>query len=393
MVVLQAGLLLLVLVATLYHLLAWALTHHFAVSEGLSGRPPSEPGGSGVLASARARLWPPVSQIKPIHSLDGDLRDGLISFLGQDYPGPVEVLLASRDASAGLQGLSLELSRAFPHLPLHLVVGRRPGANQKIASCAMALEQTGHDLVVLSDADMRVPPGYLRRVVQPFADPEVGLVTCLYIVKRVDGLGAALEGLADADFGASVLVARRVEGLSFALGATMAVRRRALADAGGLEALQDYLADDYQLGHRVAAAGWKLALAGVVVEDLVGRPRFRDFFSHQLRWMRTYRICRPGGHVAFLVTQGLPWSLGFLACTGGSPVGWWVLGGWLAVRMLTACSTRRMLAGTPAALWGLLTPLKDLLYVVLWLLSLGGSTVRWGGRLFRVLGDGRMQPL
>jgi len=109
--------------------------------------------------------------------------------------------------------------------------------------------------------------------------------------------------------------------------------------------------------------------------------------------MRTYRICRPAGHAAFLVTQGLPWSLGFLLSTGLSPLGWGVLGGWLGLRMLTACSVWRSLSGTPAAIWGVTAPLKDVLYLVLWVSSLVGTTVRWGGRTFRVLRDGRMRPL
>ncbi len=393
MALLQAVLLLLLLASLLYHLLAWALTHQFVASEGVRERPGPGPAGSGALAAVRARLWPAVSMIKPIHRVNSDLRDGLVSFLGQDYPGPVEILLTSSEASDELQDLARELTGAFPSRRVRLLVGQRPGSNRKIAACIVALEQARHDLVVLSDADMRVPPDYLRRVVQPFADPRVGLVTCLYAARSTSGLGAALEGLSDADFSASVLVARRVEGLSFALGATMAFRRQALAEAGGLEAVRDYLADDYHLGHRVQGAGWKLALAGVVVEDLVGSPGLGDFFSHQLRWMRTYRLCRPGGHVAFLVTQGLPWSLGYLACVGGAPVGWWVLGGWLTIRALTARSTWRLLAGTPAANWGLVTPLKDLLYLGLWFLSLGGSTVRWGQQLFRVGRDGRMEPL
>jgi len=392
-VLLQAALLVLLAVSLLYHVLAWVLTHQFVASEGVHEVPGPGPAGAGALARVRGRLWPAVSMIKPVHRVSADLREGLVSFLEQDYPGQVEVLLTTSEASGGLRALSRELACAFPRLPSRLVEGQRPGSNRKIAACLVAMDQARHDLVVLSDADMRVRPDYLRRVVQPFADPRVGLVTCLYAARKVSGLGAALEGLADTDFSASVLVARRVEGLSFAMGATMAFRRQALAEAGGLEAVQDYLADDYQLGHRVKGAGWRLALAGVVAEDLGGRPGLGDFFSHQLRWMRTYRLCRPGGHVAFLVTQGLLWSLGYLVSTGGAPAGWWALGTWLVVRALTSCSTWRMLAGTPAENWGLVTPLKDLFYLVLWLLSLGGSTVRWGEQLLRVGRDGRMEPL
>ena len=393
MLLLQAALAGLVLAACLYHLLAWALTRHFVRAEASRDRLGAEPSGSGAWQAARRRLWPSVSQIKPIHRLDGELREALASFLSQDYPGSPEVRLVCRESSPELVSLFEELARAHPRVPLRLVVGGGPGSNRKVASCVLGVEHAEKELLVFSDADMRAPAGYLRRVVQPFADPRVGLVTCLYAAGRVSGLAGALEGLSDADFSASVLVARRVEGLSFALGATMAVRREALDEVGGMSVLQDHLADDYQLGHRVAQAGWKVALAGVVVEDLVGRPRFSDYFWHQVRWMRTYRICRPAGHAAFLVTQGLPWSLGFLLSTGLSPLGWGVLGGWLGLRMLTACSVWRSLSGTPAAIWGVTAPLKDVLYLVLWVSSLVGTTVRWGGRTFRVLRDGRMRPL
>ncbi|MGI5845389.1 MAG: glycosyltransferase [Candidatus Xenobium sp.] len=393
MLLLQAALASLVLAACFYHLLAWALTRHFVRTEAFRDALRAESGGSRVWRVVRRRLWPSVSQIKPLHRLDGEVREALASFLSQDYPGSHEVLLVRRESSQELVSLCEDLARDHPQVPLRLVVGSGPGSNRKVASCVLGVEHAEKELLVFSDADMRAPPGYLRRVIQPFADPRVGLVTCLYAVGRVSGLAAALEGLSDADFSASVLVARRVEGLSFAMGATMAVRREALDEVGGMSALKNHLADDYQLGHRVAQAGWKVVLGGVVLEDLVGRPRFSDYFWHQLRWMRTYRICRPAGHAAFLVTQGLVWSLGFLLSTGLSPLGWGVLGGWLGLRMLTACSVWRSLSATPAAIWGLMAPLKDVLYLGLWVSSLVGNTVRWGGRTFQVFRDGQMRPL
>lgn len=390
---LAGALLVLVLASSAYQALAWLSTWQFAVVEGPGRRAPAEPPGSGALAAARPRIWPGVSHLKPVRGTEAGLEDCLTSFLGQDYPGPMEVVVAARKPDKELRSLIRSLGREWPRVPLRLVDGTGPGANRKIASCVVALGEASHDILILSDADMRVEPDYLRRVVQPFSDDKVGLVTCLYAVKRASGLGAALEGLSVADFGASVLVARRVEGISFALGATMAVRREALDALGGLAPLSDHLADDFQLGNRMALAGWKVALAGTVVEDVLGPTPFGEYFSHQLRWMRTYRICRPGGHLAFLITQGLPWSLGFLAVTGFAPLGWGVFGAWLLVRMTVAYAVWRRLARTPVAGWALLAPLKDLLYLVLWLLSLVGSTVRWGEQVYRVQRDGRMEPV
>lgn len=390
---LAGALLVLVLASVAYQALAWLLTWQFAVVEGPGASVQAETAGSGALAAARPRMWPGVTQIKPVRGSEDDLADCLTSFMGQDYPGPVEVVVAARNPDKDLRQLVKRLGREWPRVPLRLVDGTGPGANRKIASCVVAQAEAAHDILILSDADMRVEPEYLRRVVQPFADDRVGLVTCLYAVKRAPGLGAALEGLSVADFGASVLVARRVEGISFALGATMAARREALQEIGGLEPLRDHLADDFQLGNRMAAKGWKVVFAGTVVEDVLGPTPFAEYFSHQLRWMRTYRICRPGGHLAFMVTQGLPWSLGFLAATGFTPLGWGVLGGWLLLRIAVAYAVWRWLARTPVAGWALLAPLKDLLYLLLWLLSLVGSTVRWGQTVYRVQRDGRMEPV
>lgn len=385
--------LLLVLASSAYLLLAALLTWQFASVERLGAPPPPDPPGSGALEAARPRLWPGVSHLKPVRGTEDQLPECLESFMGQDYPGRVEMVVAARRPGGDLQRLVRGLGRAWPRVPVRLVDGTGPGANRKIASCVQALAEATQGILVLSDADMRVDPDYLRRVVQPFADERVGLVTCLYAVRKAPGLGAALEGLSVADFGASVLVARRVEGISFALGATMAARREALEAIGGLEPLRDHLADDFQLGHRMAQGGWRVALAGTVVEDVLGPTAFSEYFSHQLRWMRTYRICRPGGHLAFLITQGLPWSLGFLAASGFSAAGWAVLSGWLVLRVAVAWAVWRWLARTPVAGWAWIAPLKDLLYLALWIASFGGSRVRWGDRDYRVQPDGRMEPV
>jgi ceramide glucosyltransferase len=328
--------------------------------------------------------WPGLSQIKPVSGREPELEACLASFLDQDYPGPWEVLFCG----SGLPAARRAAAR-FPGVPVRFVDEQGPGTNRKMASAAPAQGLCAHEILVLSDADMRASRDYLRRVAAGFRDPAVGVVTALYVVRRARGPGAALEGLSVADFAASVLVAREVEGLSFALGATMAVRRRTLADIGGLAALRDHLADDYQLGYRARRAGWKVALAGTVLEDVVGQVSLGEYLSHQLRWMRTYRLCRPAGHVQYLVTQGLLWAL-LLWATGGS--GAW-LGLWLALRAATCSASWFMLARSPVAAWALLTPLKDLVYLALWVLSLTGSTVRWGEQVYRVHPDGRMEEV
>lgn len=374
-----------------YQLLAWWAIRRFLGETAWSRRRSTEGVGGGAFERARPRAWPGVSQIKPFRALEPGLRERLDSFLLQDYPGPMELTLATAEelegSGPGVKGL---VGHRFGR-QVALVAEPGRGSNRKIAACLPAVGRARHDLLVFSDSDMRVDSGWLQAVVQPFADPRVGMVTCLYTVREVDGLGAALEGLAVADFASSVLVARQVEGLSFALGATMAIRREVLDRIGGLEAVEDLLADDYQLGHRTVQAGYRVELAPTVVEDVVGRVPLAEFFSHQLRWMRTYRLCRPGGHFAFLLTQGSLWSLALLALEPGAPMTALAVAAWWGVRTAACASSWRGLARAPVAGWALLAPLKDLLWGVLWCLSWAGSRVRWGSTVYRLDGEGRMR--
>lgn len=366
-------------VACLYHLAAWWLLRRFVGEE--AGQP--APDGP----------WPPVLQIKPVRGLDPETANCLRSFVEQDYPGPLETVFVAEDAedpglraacrlAAGRTGVRVE---AWP---------QAAGANRKIACAACAARDSGDRVVVLSDADIRVGPDHLRRVVAPLREAGVGVATCLYAVRRARGMAATLEGLSVADFAASVLVARRMEGMAFALGATVALRPEALRSIGGLEAVRDYLADDYQLGFRAARAGWQVVLAGTVAEDVLGPMGPGDYLAHQLRWMRTYRVCRPVGHAAFLVTQGTLWALLGVVASGGSAAAWGGLVGWLVLRLATARANWELLAPhseAPRRAW--LVLLKDLVYPGLWLLSVGGSRVRWGKAVYRVEADGRMRQV
>ncbi len=317
---------------------------------------------------------PPVTVLKPVYGWSERTAGCIETFRCLTYPHYEMVFTASRPEDPALAALAKE----------KIVAGSDSLAvNRKVAGLEAALPHCQHELIAISDADIKVDPDYLERVVAPFESSRVGLVTSLYRVGRVTDLGAAFEGLCIADFSASVLVARRTEGVSFALGATMAVRRQALEAIGGLAVLGDYLADDYQLGHRVAARGFEVVLAPTVVETDLGRVEPLGALLHQLRWMVTSRVSRPAGHAAFLVTQGLLWS---------ALLGWPYVLFWLGWRWFTTALVWRGLA-TPLGRWWWLLPIKDLVYLGLWLASLVTDRVLWGGRWFRVRRDGKMDPL
>lgn len=357
-------------VAVGYQLAAWLLTERFVRQE--------------LRAPTTTDSPPPgVSQLKPICGVSPQTQPCLQSFLDQDYDGPHEVIFtAEREGDP-----AAELARGLSG-PAQVVEGaRRSASNRKVAGLVEGYPHCRYELVVVSDADMRVRPDYLSRLAGVFTDRSVGMATCLYCVQAATDPGQALEGLSIADFSTSVLVARAVEGISFGLGATMAFRREALDSIGGFEPVLDYLADDYQLGHRIASAGWTVRLAPVVLDAVLPPTSLSSFFYHQLRWMRTYRVSRPGGHLAFIVTQGLPWAL---ALAWLHPAGAWALVGWTALRMVLVWRTWTLLGGQQVRSWLWLTPFKDALYLVLWVSSFVGRRVNWGGRQFLLRSDGTM---
>lgn len=334
------------------------------------------------------------SQIKPVHDLRGaESWKYLRSFAVQDYGGENQVILAAsspevfvNEAGESLEGLGSNVEASC---------GAAEGMNLKIAACIPAVAEAKHELLVFSDADMTAPAELLRSINEKFRDDKVGLVTCLYIVKKMPSLGAVFEGVSVADFCASVLVARLVEGIRFALGAVMALKKETLRRIGGLEAIKDYLADDYQLGFRTSRLGLQVVLAPEIVEDMVGAVSFKEYFLHQLRWMRTYRVSRPGGFFSFFITQGLFWSLAALCCSGFALWAWLALGLWLLLRLSAAVYAWSVLAEDKRmCLYALSAPVKDIFFIVMWFAAFfGQSRVQWGKNAYLVNKDGKLEKL
>ncbi|MBQ7567634.1 glycosyltransferase [bacterium] len=395
MVYLCGLLALMVLVACAYHVLGWLTVWRFQKGCELADADSYDISDSHQsVKDCYASLWPAVTQIKPIHRDDDELHELIKSFACQDYPGPQQIVLAS---SGPLPGLDLSRISLGSEAELAWSQGALPGSNRKIAAVASADadEETkrDYDYVVLSDADMQASPDLLRHLMQPFADDKVGMVTCLYIVRRAKSWGDVWEGINVADFSASVLVARQVEGISFGLGAVMAMRRSVLEEIGGFAAFKDYLADDYQLGNQMFKRGYKVVLADKVVEDVPEGASFLEYFRHQLRWMRTYRVSRPGGYFAYIVTQGMFWALLLLIASQFAWWAWAVLLAWVLMRSWWCTSVWWRLGGERMARYGLLAGFKDVIYVVLWLMSFFSTKVVWGDKRYKVGKDGKMTEI
>src|SRR6202795_1569561 len=232
---------------------------------------------------------PPVSVLKPLKGIDPEIWESFCSHCEQEYP-KFQLIFGVSDAADPAIDVVRKLQAKYPNLPIELIVcDRILGTNIKVSNLAQMLPATRHELLLVNDSDIRVPPDYLRKVIAPLADLSVGLVTCLYrgvaSPTARPTLGSRLEALGiSTDFMPGVLSARFLEkGLHFGLGSTLAFRRRDLESIGGFEALLDYLADDYELGRRIALTGKKVELSAATVATFLPAYTLRQFFRHQLR--------------------------------------------------------------------------------------------------------------
>jgi ceramide glucosyltransferase len=338
---------------------------------------------------------PGITVLKPVKGLDQETRECLESFLAQDYQ-PYQVLLGVADPADQVLPLLEELRRAAPPGRLEVIFCPETlGHNPKVSILRQLEPRARYDLLVVADGDVKVGPGFLGRMAAALQEPGVGLVSCPYRAGRSDSLGSWLEALTiSADFIPSVAVAHYVEGIRFALGAALAFTRAALERIGGFAMLGDYLADDYQLGWRIHQAGFQVKLLPYVVETVNPRLSFREYLSHQLRWARTYRVCRPQGYFAYGITHALAFSLALALASGLAP---WALGlvaATLALRFGLAWFSEVVCLGGKLTLPALfLLPLKDLLAFFLWLSSFLGNEVIWKGQRFRLTREGLLVPI
>src|SRR5215470_12681064 len=347
-----------------------------------SGRKPQPP------------FTPPVSILKPLRGVDPQMYESFRSHCDLEYP-EYEIIFGVSEADDPAVDAVERLMREYPHCQIQLVVCPEVlGNNRKTSNLVQMLPLAKYDHILINDSDIYVTPDYLRRVMSPFARPQVGMVTCPYRGIAADTLGSKLESIGiSTDFIAGVLAARQVEGgIHFALGSTLAISRNALNAIGGLRPLVDYLADDFELGYRVSKAGLEVVLADVVVETHLPAYSFRDFFEHQLRWARSTRDSRPAGYIGLVLTFGLPWAMLAAAL---SPLTWWtwaLLATALVLRVAVALEVGLGVVHDRTIwknLW--LLPLRDVVAFAVWFWSFADNTVRWRGDLF-VLKNGKIRP-
>jgi ceramide glucosyltransferase len=350
------------------------------------------------LRSTRRRqpspFTPPVSILKPLKGTDPDIYESFRSHCLQDYPD-YELIFGVSDASDPAVALVHRLQQEFPQRSIQLVVCPKVlGTNMKVSNLVQMLPSARFDYLIVNDSDIKVEPDYLRRVTAPFADEHVGMVTCLYRGIAGRTLGSRLESIGIAtDFSAGVLAARVLEGIHFALGSTLAFPRRALDAIHGFEPLVDYLADDFELGSRIAAAGFEVRLSEVVVDHHLPDYSLGSFIQHQLRWARSTRDSRRWGYTGVVLTFGVPWALLAVVFSWGETWSWALLALALVLRVAMAFVVGlRVLGDRQVLRFTHLLPLRDFAALLVWVASYAGHTVSWRGDLF-VLENGKLKPV
>ncbi len=339
---------------------------------------------------------PAITLLKPLRGCDETTQASLQCWLEQAYAGKVQILFGVADVNDPVCGIVRQLLQKFPRARAQLVVcDQSIGTNGKVSTLIQLERLAQYGLILVSDADVRVPPDFLSQIVTHLEDPGVGLVNCFYRLANPQTQAMYWETIAvNADFWSQVLQSTTLKAPDFALGAVMLTRRSALEEIGGFTALVDCLADDYQLGRRISEKGHRIALGSMVVECWDKPMNWSEVWKHQLRWARTIRVCQPLPYFMSILANATLWPLLWLAtaclCTHSNS----------AALVATACLLGRIIMAwhlqrrfTPdrklvSPHW--LVPVKDLLHFLVWFNAFLGNTIEWRGQQMRLRRDGTL---
>jgi ceramide glucosyltransferase len=346
---------------------------------------------------------PAVTLLKSLKGADDASEECLRSWFAQDYAGEVQILFAVSSADDPVRSIVQKLTSEFPNRDVQLlVVPQLIGANAKVSKLAELEKLAKHEILAISDADVRVPLDFLANAVAPLRANEVGLVNCFYRLANPSTLAMQWEAIAiNADFWSQVLQSQTLKPLDFALGAVMLTRRKHLEEIGGFKSLADCLADDYQLGNRIARKGHRIVLCPVVVECWDPPMNWRAVWKHQLRWARTIRVCQPVPYFFSILSNAGFWAVlalfvtdrHFATITGFNHRSFAEVAGvvGLIVRLVAAYDLqRRLTPSTNSAYYFWMVPVKDILQFAIWLCAFAGSSLEWRGQVYRLRPDGTL---
>ena len=340
---------------------------------------------------------PPVTMLKPVHGMEPRLSENLESFFRQDYPN-FEIVFGARGADNAALQVAEEICRRHPEVKSKIVLSGYPTwPNAKVFSLDKMIADSSSDYLVISDSDIKVAPDFLRNVIPPLLDPTNGLVTCFYQGVPAPGIWSTLEALGmSVEMPSGIMVADMMEGMRFAMGAVMAIRRDALQKIGGISSTRDYYSDDFVLGNEVWTAGYQVVLSHHLVNHVLMPRSFRETWSDQLRWMKSTRYSRPKGHVGTGLTFAMPFGLlGFVSAAAlGHPGVGGALLGWAFLNRTVQCLTVGwgVIRDPRAMRYCWLYPLRDLLGFCTWVGSFLSRTFLWRGETYLFGKGGKIIP-
>jgi ceramide glucosyltransferase len=340
---------------------------------------------------------PPVTILKPIHGMETQLEQNLESFFEQDYPD-YEIIFGARDAQNPALKIAERVRARYPHVKSQVVLSGPPTwPNAKVFSLQKMIALSTRSYFVISDSDVRVAPDFLRNTIPPLLDPKVGLVTCMYRGIPASDFWSTLEALGlSVEMSSGVMVADMLEEMRFALGPAMTTRRDAIDAIGGIAATADYYSDDFELGNRIWAKGYSVALSHHVVRNVLTPRSALRTLGDQLRWMKSTRYSRPAGHLGTGLTFAMPFGvLGFVAAAG---LGHWAFG----LALLSSAFINRVTQSVAVG-WGItgdprsatlcwLYPLRDLIGFFIWVGSYASRRFYWRGETYVFRKGGRIVP-
>ena len=351
---------------------------------------------------APAEFTPPLSVLKPLHGTEPGMERNLETFFEQRYPAPFELLFCARHASdAGLQ-LARQVGARYPHVDAQYLTCGEPMPkfhNAKVYSLEKLDSVARNELLITSDADVRVSPDYLLRMAQNLKDPHLGIASCVYLGTAYGGDHASFASKLDAvgksvEMTSGVLVADMIEGTKFALGATMATRKQSFRAVGGFAELGQFYADDFELGNRLARQGTGVKMATHIIKLMVQDQPFWLSFRNQLRWMQSTRRSRPWGHFGSGLTFAMPFGLlglGWGIASGHALAGVLWLGAMVVNRWLQAGAILFVMRDPELLRNAAIYPLRDLLGSLLWLGSYGGDKFYYRGKIYTLKPGGRVE--
>jgi ceramide glucosyltransferase len=347
---------------------------------------------SGKKPGHSFQSWPPVTVLKPVHGLEKNQRKNLRSACLQDYE-EFQVVFSVQDTADAAIPLLKEIQKEFGNERVTVAIENcRPGTNGKINNMVGGLKHARHKILVISDSDVFLKPDYLKTILAPLADPEVGCSCTLYKATGAYTWFEKIELLTlNADFMANVLFAHVTGASKFCLGASAALHRSTLERIGGFEGLADYLVEDYEMGRRIWNLGKKVEIVPYFVDTIVDLKSPSQWWSHQVYWDQNTRAARPFAFFATALVRSVPFALLFAAARMGDLPGLSIAAGTLLLRIISAA----VILG-----WGLrdreglrslgLLIFRDISSLITWLLAFTKRTTIWRGTSFTLTRDGRL---